>query len=383
MVRMKIQSTLISNYELPYGGHCLANSGEYIGTTAGYKNTFAYSKLIQLLVRQIINPDEAMVLGGTYKIPVMEGLLSKTFVKQLQLDDTYNEASFARQYESYWYGDADNAFFSSDVIDRNRVLLQPEYEYSGRSTRTAYYVIGVDVGRRGCTTQACAFKVTPQTMGASIKSLVNIQTWDEQHFEDQAINIKRMFYKYKARRVVIDGNGLGIGLVDYMVKSQVDPETGDALPPFGVYNDEDGFYKKFKTPQTEVDAMYIIKANAPINTQAHTYVQTQMAANKIKFLIDQNQAKVKLMGTKLGQTMSIDKRNDYLKPFVQTSILKEQMLNLIEQNQGVNIILKQASRGVKKDKFSAFEYGMYYIKQEQDRNRKSKKRDISAMMFFS
>jgi hypothetical protein len=88
----------------------------------------------------------------------------------------------------------------------------------------------------------------------------------------QAINIKRLFYKYKARKVVIDGNGLGIGLVDYMVKSQIDPDSGNLLPDFGVENDEENFYKKYKTYETELDAMYIIKANAPINTEAHTYV---------------------------------------------------------------------------------------------------------------
>jgi len=41
----------------------------------------------------------------------------------------------------------------------------------------------------------------------------------DEHFEDQAIKLKKLFYKYKARRLVIDANGLGIGLIDYMVKS--------------------------------------------------------------------------------------------------------------------------------------------------------------------
>ena len=59
------------------------------------------------------------------------------------------------------------------------------------------------------------------------------------------------------------------------------------------------------------------------------------------------------------------------------------MLNLVEENEGVNIILKQSNRGIKKDKFSAFEYGLYYIKQEEDRKKKKKKRNISEMMFFS
>lgn len=313
----------------------------------------------------------------------MEELLSKSFIEELKIDGTYNDSSFAREYESEWSGDADNAFFAADVFDKHRVLLQPEYEFSGRSSKTAYYVLGIDVGRKGCTTEVCVFKVTPQVQGSSLKTLVNIYTWDEEHFEKQAINIKKLFYKYKARTAVIDANGLGIGLIDFMVKSQIDPETGEVLPDFGIENDEDGFYKKFKTSETETDAIYLIKANAPINTEAHSYVQTQISSGKIKFLIDENQAKVKLMSTKVGQAMDPDKRADYLKPFTLTTILREQMLNLVEENEGVNIILKQSNRGIKKDKFSAFEYGLYYIKQEEDKRKKKKKRNIADMMFYT
>ena len=359
------------------------NKSQIYVTTAGWKNSFAYEKLIQILIQQIIEPAEAVVLGGTWRVPVMEKLLKKSFIEELKLDGTYNDNSFAREYESEWSGDAENAFFSAEKFDRYRVLLQPEYEFSGRSSKTAYYVLGVDVGRKGCTTEVCVFKVTPQAQGTSLKTLVNIYSWDEEHFEAQAINIKRLYYKYKAQQVVIDANGLGIGLIDFMVKSQIDPETNEVLPDFGVSNDEEGFYKKYKTDITEADAMYLIKANAPINTEAHTYVQTQLSSGKIKFLIDESQAKTKLMSTKVGQNMDNNKRAEYLKPFTLTTILREQMLNLVEENEGVNIILKQSSRSIPKDKFSAFEYGLYYIKQEEDRKKKRKKRNISEMMFFT
>ncbi|MDD7756646.1 MAG: hypothetical protein PUJ51_19330 [Clostridiales bacterium] len=358
------------------------NKSQIYVTTAGWKNSFAYEKLIQILIQQITEPGQAIVLGGTWRVPVMEKLLRKSFIEELKLDGTYNDASFAREYESEWSGDAENAFFSAERFDKHRVLLQPEYEFSGRSSKSAYYILGIDVGRKGCTTEVCVFKVTPQAQGTSLKTLVNLYTWDEEHFEAQAINIKRLYYKYKCRTAVIDANGLGIGLVDFMVKDQIDPETGELLPNFGVENDEEGFYKKFKTADTEIDAMYLVKANAPINTEAHTYVQTQLSSGKIKFLIDENQAKVKLMSTKVGQNMDNDKRAEYLKPFTLTTILREQMLNLVEENEGVNIILKQASRSIKKDKFSAFEYGLYYIKQDEDRKKKRKKRNIADMMFF-
>lgn len=361
----------------------MVNRSQIYITTAGWKNSFAYSKLIELLIQMVTDPDEAFVMGGTWRVPVMEGLQPKSFITEMKMDGTYNDGSFSREYESQWSGDAENAFFSADKFDRHRVLLQPEYEYSGRSSKNAYYILGVDVGRKGCSTECMVIKVTPSAQGSSIKTLVNLFSWDEEHFEQQAINIKRLFYKYKARTVVIDANGLGIGLVDFMIKDQIDPESGDILPNFGVENDEEGFYKKFRTSDTEMDAMYLIKANAPLNTEAHSYVQTQMASGKLKFLIDENQAKLKLMATKAGQEMDAVKRNERLQPFILTTILRSQLLNLVEDNEGVNIILKQSSRSIPKDKFSAYEYGLYYIKQEEDRKRKKKKRNVGSMVFYT
>ena len=331
----------------------------------------------------ITQPDKAFILGGTYRVPVAAGMLPKDFVADLKREDTFNEAGFSREYDSHWTGTVENAFFDGDKFDRNRILNQPEHEASARSSKLAYYILSVDVGRKGCASVICVFKVTPQTQGGSVKSLVNIFAEKDAHFEDQAIRIKKLYYKYNAKRVVIDGNGLGIGLLDYMVKKQID-SSGDVYPDFGVYNDTEGFYKNFRTNETEQDAIYIIKANAPINTEAYSIVQSSIESGRIKFLIDEQTAKNKLLGTKVGQAMAPEQRNEYLQPFQLTSILKEEMLNLREENEGINIILKQVSRSIPKDKFSALCYGLYYIKQEEDsKKRKRKKFNAADWKFMS
>lgn len=359
------------------------NKAQTYITTAGYKNTFAYDKLIQILVQSIINPSKAMIMGGTYRVPVLTGLLDKNFVSDLKQDPTFNETAFQREYESKWAGSVADAFFDPEMFDHNRILKQPEYEASGRSNKLAYYVIGVDVGRKGCDTVATVIKVTPQSNGAAIKTVVNIFSVTDEHFEDQAIFIKKLYYKFKARRMVVDGNGLGIGLIDYLVKPQVDPITNDIVPDFGIYNDDENYYKKYQTQDCETNAIYIIKANAPINTEAHANVQVQLSSGKLKFLIDEREAKAKLMGQKVGQKMTPEQRADYLKPFTLTSILKEEMMNLREENEGVNIILKQANKLIKKDKFSSLEYALYYIKQEEESKKKKHKMDVSKLMFFN
>ena len=204
------------------------------------------------------------------------------------------------------------------------------------------------------------------------------------YYED----IVSSLWKHKAAKAYIRvasyiEDNVGVGLIDYLIKSQ-DTEDGEFLPPFGVFNtDEYPEYKKFITPETVKDILFLIKANAPINTDAYSYAQTQMFSGKIRFLIDEGLAKTKLMSTKQGQNMNIDERNEYLRPFILTSILKEQMLNLVEENEGVNIILKQSNRSIKKDKFSAFIYGLYYIRYEEELNKKRKKRNISDFLFFT
>lgn len=363
------------------------NKSQVFITTAGYKNTYPYDRLIGFLVRMLMQPDRCMILGGTWRLPVKVGLQDATFIQDQKDEGTYNEASFEREYESRWTGDVESAFFSSDAFERNRVLNQPEKEHSGRASKQQYYILSVDVGRKGDNTVICVFKVSPQPQGTSIKQLVYIYSFTAEHFEDQAIFIKKLYYKYKARRVIIDGNGIGGGLVDYMVKPQINIETGETFPDFGVYGGSyDGAvtdYKKYRTNMCEQDAIYVMKASAPINTEAHTTLQAQMSSGKIKFLIDDRTAKAKLLNTKVGQSMTPEQRTDYLNPFTLTSILKEELMNLREENEGINIILKQANKNIKKDKVSALEYGIYYIAKEEDGKKKKKRFNAADWAFFN
>lgn len=62
------------------------NKSQIYVTTAGWKSSFAYQKLIQILIQQILDPTEAVVMGGTWRVPVMEKLLKRSFVDDLKLD---------------------------------------------------------------------------------------------------------------------------------------------------------------------------------------------------------------------------------------------------------------------------------------------------------
>lgn len=62
------------------------NQSQVFITSAGYKNTFSYEKLLQFLCESVVRPEESIVLGDTWRIPVMEKLQPRNFIEQLMLD---------------------------------------------------------------------------------------------------------------------------------------------------------------------------------------------------------------------------------------------------------------------------------------------------------
>ncbi len=124
------------------------------------------------------------------------------------MDGTYNEASFEREYESRWTGDIESAFFNSERFDKQRKINQAEWKFSNRTSKDGYYIMGVDVGRFGCNSEVVIIKVTPGAGDIPKKRIVNLYSFEEEHFGMQALKLKRLFQLYKCKVAVIDGNGL-------------------------------------------------------------------------------------------------------------------------------------------------------------------------------
>ena len=110
--------------------------------------------------------------------------------------------------ESTWAGDVESAFFSSERFDRQRKINLAEWKFNGKTSKEGYYIMGVDVGRLDCSTEVVIIKVTPGAGDIPKKKVVNIFSFNEEHFGLQALQLKRLFNLYKCRIAVIDGNGL-------------------------------------------------------------------------------------------------------------------------------------------------------------------------------
>lgn len=81
----------------------LVNKSQTFITTAGWKSSYPYNKLLDTLINSVINPDQYMVLGGTFETPVKEGLLDADFVEKLKLEGE-QIVSALKTFTSYHWG---------------------------------------------------------------------------------------------------------------------------------------------------------------------------------------------------------------------------------------------------------------------------------------
>lgn len=235
-------------------------------------------------------------------------------------------------------------------------------------------------------TVVCVFKVSEKN-NTFYSSLVYIEvlgrTPETKLFTKQAIDLKRLIKKFSPREVVVDINGLGVGIGDELIKTQVD-EYGELYPAYGFINDET--YRKVQ-PKDAPQILFGIKANAQLNSQIHGNAYSRTNSGKVRFLVREQEAKAALLATKRGQKMTLAERTQFLMPYEMTTSLFNEILNLRLKHTGnINdIALERINSRFPKDKYSAFSYGLWRIKELEEAhykflNRSTKKKQL---IYFS
>ena len=350
-------------------------------TSAGVKTSFAYDLLIDDFIDCIIHPESTFVFGCDYRVPVLHSLLDKTYINKLKTSSSFSEDSFAREYASIWSGSSEEAWFNFDKMSKYRKIKNPETHAISRANSEQFYLLSVDVGRLNDQTVCCVFRVNVSGDGKYYATLVNLyvlgRTAETKPFRIQAMDLKKIMRKFNPREVIIDTNGLGLGMADEMIQEQVD-EFGNIYPAYGFVNDDD--YLKIQ-PKDAVRILYGIKANGPLNSKIHGNAYSRINGGMVRFLIKEQEAKNALLSTKQGQKMSVMQRVKRLMPHEMTTKLFEEMANLRLKKTGasMDIVLEQINPRYPKDKYSAFAYGLWRIKELEEEQAKRRRRRGSGL----
>lgn len=339
-------------------------------TTAGTKQSFAFNLLKEYLY-DMISGKSAYVLGAGYELATSFGLLSLDYINDLKESPNFNPISFLREYGSTWSGSSENSLVDLETFRKARVIKNAEEK--AVSDKNIEYVLSYDVARSEGNANAqsalVVIKLIPKGDGTYSKHVVNVYTFEGTHFREQALFLKQKVNDFRARVLVVDANGLGKGLIDQLVLEI------DSNPPYEVINDDR--YAKFKTANSIPMIFAIMSQSKETNaSDIHNLFIRWIGNSQVKFLESESQAKARF------KNKDDSKLIEYLRPYMMTDFLQEEVMNLEYKQSGHRTEVKQVSKSIQKDRFSALEYGLFWVYLEEQRNKTMREENIGDIESF-
>lgn len=319
-------------------------------TTSGFRGSDEYQRSVDMY-DNMCDLKGQIVLGSNWMLPCWYGRGSNKS-QILRKKSTSSPIAFAQNYEQEWVGSADGALVDINKLMNCRTLTTPMINFNKLDEE---FYLGVDVARsqKASNNQSsiAAGRVIRNKESNRIVSIEipNIMTVSNaMNFSAQACLVKKIKKSFLAKAVIADGNGLGAGLIDELLKESYDPVTGEYLGCWNTMNTDN---------QPEIkDAekcLFDMKAQ---------HFQSKVVAD---FIDAVESGKLKLLEKKQDADFTAkDKQNMdlHVLPYVQTDLLFEEIANLkLKHMTNGALSVEKVVKKVDKDRFSALSYLIFYI----------------------
>lgn len=319
-------------------------------TTSGFRGSDEYQRSIDMY-DNMCELKGQIVLGASWMLPCWYGRGSNKS-QILRKKSTSSPIAFAQNYEQEWVGSSDGALVDINKLMNCRTLTTPMINFNKLDEE---FYLGVDVARSQKATnnqssiaigRVIRNKESNRIVSIEIPNIMTVS--NAMNFSAQACLVKKTKKNFLAKAVIADGNGLGAGLIDELLKESYDPITGEYLGCWNTINTDN---------QPEVrDAekcLFDMKAQ---------HFQSKVVAD---FIDAVESGKLKLLEKKQDTDFSPkDKQNMDLRvlPYIQTDLLFEEIANLkLKHMTNGALSVEKVVKKVDKDRFSALSYLIFYI----------------------
>ncbi|MDL2301458.1 hypothetical protein LJC58_03790 [Lachnospiraceae bacterium OttesenSCG-928-D06] len=329
---------------------CELNQQINFFTTSGFRGSDEFVRSIKML-EGMVNLTGELVLGSSWFLACWYGRGS-TKSQILKKKQDMSPTSFAQNYESKWVGSTDGALVNINKLLECRSLTRCQISSNGNEEE---FYLGVDVARSQNTNNnqssvavAKVIRTKDKTKIISIDIVNIINIPNIMNFTAQACKIKQIQKAYNATAVVVDGNGLGAGLIDELLKESFDPITKDPLGCWDTINDDN-------LPETD-DALrivYNLKAQSVQNKVVTTFID-MVDSLRLRLLVKKSYSEFK--------DKEYDNFSKDIEPFLQTDALFEETANLkLKHLSNGGVTIEKVVKKLDKDRVSAVIYVLWYI----------------------
>ena len=341
-----------------------------------FKSSWAYKKACDYTKNFFDDKRKYFIVGLPYQVSVMEGLLSRSQLEDEMSENSYNELVQAMEMECLWYGDeGDNLFKFDDFNKRRRIknAFYPLKFYNDRNPvpsvgNTEERILSVDVALMQSTKKkrndasAIFINNAIQVDNTSYSSnFVYAETFEGKTTDELGIIVMRYYYHYKCTQLVLDCQGVGLGVYDFICKDQYDSETGDTYKALCACNNDDMAVRcKVKDARRVV---WCVKADAKFNSDICVSLRNGIQNGKVSYLVSEEEGEEVLKQNFKGYSkLSIDEQVLLRMPYVQTTMTEYELIKLDSEVKDGKIKVKEIS-GMRKDRYSSTSYSFWCVNQ--------------------
>ena len=313
-----------------------------------------------------------MIVGLPYQLSIYEGLLSREQIQDEMSEPDYNELIQSMEMECLWFGDADGSLFQYEDIHKARKIknaLLPLDMVNDRNPITKLgdteeRIMSVDValmnsrGKKKNDASAIIINSAIQTDDVTYSSNeVYAETFEGLTTDELGVIVMRYFYEYKCTQLVLDTNGIGLGVYDFICKDQFDAKTGKQYKALCCCNDEDMVSRCKVSDANKV--VWSVKATAAFNNEICVLLRNGLQNGKISLLVDEQDADAVIRESYKGYAKLTATEQAKLKmPYAQTTMTMFELIKLDHEVKNGQIKVKEIS-GMRKDRYSSLAYNYW------------------------
>jgi len=376
----------------PEYAHLTERNKEIYMSSAYFKSSWAWKKAQSYTLNFFDDAKKYFICGLPYQISVLENLLSREQLQDEMSEADYNELVQQMEMECLWFGDTDGSLFKFDEFGKCRKIKNAFYplkfyndkirvpSVSAAEKRILSLDVALMASSKKKKNDAAAFFINNlvQTNQTSYQSNpIYAETYEGLTTDELGIIAMRYFYHYKCTDFVLDTNGIGLGVYDFIIKDQYDPETGETYKALTCCNDPDMAARcKVKDAQKVV---WSVKATSAFNNEICVLLRNGIQNGKINFLVSEHDGEDILRDTfKSYNKFSLTEQNALKMPYIQTTMTQYELIKLEHEVKNGNIKVKEIS-GMRKDRYSSIAYN-YWCACQLELKLKPKQQDTNNLV---
>lgn len=328
-----------------------------------------------------------------YQLGIKERIIMKDMIINEMKEADFNEQMFKMEMETIPFGESEKSYFKFDILSKAREIAVPNIpltneqfitlrdkkyrpDFNKKKRGKEIRVLSMDVAVMSSTSRR-SNDATVFTMisgvpngGEYSKEVQYIESIEGMLTQSQALVAKRLFYDLDCDYFIIDSAGIGQAVFDACVEKTFDYERNVEYSAWSPITDDEEIRSRCKDPDAAM-VMIPIKVTGAYATQMNhdmaLYTRGQFIGGKIKLLLTEAEASEHLMTMPEYRKLDPEDQVRVRTPYIQTTFLINEMINLETEIRGGLIKLNEPSARARKDRYSSLAYGLYFLKQkEQD-----------------